>query len=162
MDSKRNGFKSAGGRGSASSSKRPGVKKERIRVVIADDAVAVLDRIGSLLELRYDVVGRALNGRELIEAVGTLLPSVVVTDITMPEMDGLEACRLITSKYSGVKVVVISVHNDPVIIQASFDAGASAYVWKFAAHDELIPAIENVLAGRPYLSRGLSASAREE
>ena len=160
MDSKRNGFKSAGRRRSVSGSKRP-AEKERSRVVIADDDAAILDWIGSLLELRFDVVGRAVNGRELVEAVGTLLPSVVVTDITMPEMDGLEACRLITSKYFGVKVVVISVHNDPVIIQAAFEAGASGYVWKLTGHDELIPAIENVLAGRSFLSRGLPTSARE-
>jgi len=121
----------------------------------------MLDRIGSLLEPRFDVVGRAAHGRELVEAVGTLLPSVVVTDLAMPEMNGLEACRLITSKYSGVKVVVISVHNDPVIIQAVLEAGASGYVWKLTGHDELIPAIENVLAGRSFLSRGLPTSARE-
>ena len=161
MDSKRNGFKSAGRRRSVSGSKRP-AEKERSRVVIADDDAAMLDRIGSLLEPRFDVVGRAANGRELVEAVGTLLPSVVVTDLAMPEMNGLEACRLITSKYSGVKVVVISVHNDPVIIQAVLEAGASGYVWKLTGHDELIPAIENVLAGRSFLSRGLPTSAREE
>ncbi len=160
MDSKRNGFKSAGRRRSVSGSKRP-AEKERSRVVIADDDAAMLDRIGSLLEPRFDVVGRAANGRELVEAVGTLLPSVVVTDLAMPEMNGLEACRLITSKYSGVKVVVISVHNDPVIIQAVLEAGASGYVWKLTGHDELIPAIENVLAGRSFLSRGLPTSARE-
>lgn len=160
MDSKRNGFKSAGKRRSVPGSKRPAVK-ERSRVVIADDDAAMLDRIGSLLEPRFDVVGRAANGRELVEAVGTLLPSVVVTDLAMPEMNGLEACRLITSKYSGVKVVVISVHNDPVIIQAVLEAGASGYVWKLTGHDELIPAIENVLAGRSFLSRGLPTSARE-
>ena len=160
MDSKRNGFKSAGKRRSVPGSKRLAVK-ERSRVVIADDDAAMLDRIGSLLEPRFDVVGRAANGRELVEAVGTLLPSVVVTDLAMPEMNGLEACRLITSKYSGVKVVVISVHNDPVIIQAVLEAGASGYVWKLTGHDELIPAIENVLAGRSFLSRGLPTSARE-
>ena len=160
MDSKRNGFKSAGRRRSVSGSKRP-AEKERSRVVIADDDAAMLDRIGSLLEPRFDVVGRAANGRELVEAVGTLLPSVVVTDLAMPEMNGLEACRLITSKHSGVKVVVISVHNDPVIIQAVLEAGASGYVWKLTGHDELIPAIENVLAGRSFLSRGLPTSARE-
>jgi len=160
LDSKRNGFKSAGKRRSVPGSKRLAVK-ERSRVVIADDDAAILDWIGSLLEPRFDVVGRAANGRELVEAVGTLLPSVVVTDLAMPEMNGLEACRLITSKYFGVKVVVISVHNDPVIIQAVLEAGASGYVWKLTGHDELIPAIENVLAGRSFLSRGLPTSARE-
>jgi len=160
LDSKRNGFKSAERRRSASSSKQP-AGKERIRVVIADNNAAILDWIGRLLEVRFDV-GRVVNGRELLEAVETQLPSVVVTDIAMPEMDGLEACRLITSKYSGVKVVVFSVHNDPAMIQAVFEAGASGYVWKLNGHSQLISAIENVLAGRLYLSRGIPANAREE
>ncbi len=161
MDSKRNGSKPAGRRRKVSSLKQS-AGKERIRVVIADDHPAILDQLGSLLEPRFDVIGRARNGRKLVEAVGRLLPSVVVTDITMPEMDGIEACRLIRSKYSGVKVVVISVHNDPVMIQAVFEAGASGYVWKPTSHSELIPAIENVLAGRLYRSSGLPTSAREE
>lgn len=137
-----------------SSPKRP-AEKERIRVVIADDDDRILDEITNLLKVRFDVVGRFGNGRELVQAVGKLLPSVVITDITMPEMNGIEACRLITSQHADVNVVVVSIHNDPVITQAAFDAGAFAYVWKPVVHSHLIPAIESVLAGRMYRSSSL-------
>jgi DNA-binding NarL/FixJ family response regulator len=76
----------------------------------------------------------------------------------MPEMNGIQACRLITSQHSGLKVVVASVHNDPTIVQAAFKAGASAYVWKPFVDSELIPAIKNVLAGQRYRSSGLRQS----
>jgi DNA-binding NarL/FixJ family response regulator len=134
--------------------KRP-AEEGRIRVAIADDDDRILDEITKLLKLRFDVVGRFGNGRELVQAVGKLLPSVVTTDITMPEMNGIEACRLITSKHADVKVIVISIHNDPIITRASFEAGACAYVWKPLIYTELIPAIENVLAGRMYRSSKL-------
>jgi DNA-binding NarL/FixJ family response regulator len=137
-----------------SSPKRP-AEQERIRVVIADDNAQVLDYIDRLLKFHFCVVGRAGNGRELVDAIAKLLPAVVTTDITMPEMNGIEACRRITSKHGGPKVVVVSVHNDPVIVQAAFEAGASAYVWKPFIDSDLIPAIKNVLAGQMYCSSGL-------
>jgi DNA-binding NarL/FixJ family response regulator len=127
-------------------------RKRRARVVIADDNAIVLEQLGSLLESRFHVVGHAANGRELFAVVQKLLPSVVVTDITMPKMDGIEATRLITKHCPDVKVVVVSIHNDPVIVEAAFDAGVSGYVSKVTADIELIPAIEDVLAGRRYRS----------
>jgi DNA-binding NarL/FixJ family response regulator len=125
--------------GVKSKRKARNTRQDRIRVVIADDHAATLDKIDSLVKLHFDVIGRAENGRELVDAVGKLLPAVVTTDIGMPEMDGIGACRLITSQHTGVKVVVVSVYNDPTIVKAVFEAGASGYVWKPANHAELIP-----------------------
>ena len=132
------------------------IRQDRIRVVIADDHAVMLDKIDSVIKPHFDVVGRAENGRELVDTVGKLLPAVVTTDIAMPELDGIGACRLITSQHAGVKVVVVSIHNDPTIVDAVFEAGASGYVWKPAIHAELIPAIESVLAGRLYRSGSLT------
>jgi two-component system, NarL family, nitrate/nitrite response regulator NarL len=149
MDSKRAGSAKTASRGEKPAGKR------RKTVVIADDDPTLLDQIGSILETRFDVVGRARNGRELLTAVQKLSPSVAVTDITMPEMNGIEAARLIAKNCPGVKVVVLSVHDDPAIVEAAFEAGASGYVSKFTAFVELIPAIENALVGRLYRSSDL-------
>ena len=150
MDSGGRYSNSAGSPKRASS--RQLTRNERARVVIADDDAIVLDHIDSLLQPRFDVVGLARNGRELYNVVRELSPSVVVTDISMPEMTGIEACRLITKDCPRVKVVVVSIHDDPLIIEAAFLAGASGYVWKPSVFTELIPAIEDVLAGRLYRS----------
>jgi DNA-binding NarL/FixJ family response regulator len=130
-------------------------EKKRIRVAIADDDPMILDQIHKLLEPRFDVVGRARGGRELFQAVQKLLPAVIVADVTMSEMSGIEAARCITKNFPGVKVVMLSVHDDCAIVDAAFEAGASAYVSKFAAHTELIPAIEDALAGRLRRPSGL-------
>jgi|SRR5215467_7065756 len=122
----------------------------RVRVVIADDNSACLDHIGRLLETRFEIVARAADGVECVEAVRRLSPSVVVTDISMPRMNGIEATHLIARHCPGVKVVVLSVHDDPAFIEAALEAGASAYVLKLQAFDDLVPAIEKVLKLRSF------------
>jgi two-component system nitrate/nitrite response regulator NarL len=127
----------------------------RVRVVIADDHPGVLDQIRRLLSPHFNVVGYASNGRELFEAVMTLYPSIAITDITMPVMNGLEATSLIRKVCPRVKVVALSVHDDAETINAALEAGASAYVSKARAYEDLIPTIERVLSGRLHRSRGL-------
>ena len=119
----------------------------RPRLVIADDDPDILHVVARLLESRFEIVGRATNGRELVKAVRKLSPAVVVTDITMPELNGIEATRLIRKNCRGVRVVALSVHDDPAIIEAAFEAGAAGYVSKTAAHTDLIPTIEKALNG---------------
>ena len=121
--------------------------KRRVRVVIADDVPLLLDRIVRLIELHFDVVGRAGNGRELVQAVQNLSPAVVVADIMMPEVNGIEATRFIAKNFPRVKVVALSASDDPAIITAVLDAGASGYVSKLTADTDLVLAVERVLAG---------------
>ena len=127
-----------------------GAGKRRVRVVVADNDPIILDEIGRLLETRFDVVARAGNGRDLVETVQKLSPAVVVADVTMPEINGIEAARRITKAYPGVKVVMLSIHDDPAYIEAAFEAGASGYVLKLRASKELIQAIEEALVGRSH------------
>jgi DNA-binding NarL/FixJ family response regulator len=124
-------------------------RKERVRIVIADDDPIILDYIANLLETQFNVVGRAGNGTELVESVRRLTPEVVLADIAMPELTGLEAARQITKTLRNVKVVMLSGYNEDALVEASFEAGASGYVVKLRAFTELIPAIQNVLAGKP-------------
>ena len=131
-------------------------RTERVRIVIADDDPMSLDELGNLLEAQFDTVGRAENGKRLIECVHKLQPAVVVTDLSMPEMNGIEAARHITKAYPNVKVVILSVHCDPAFVEAAFEAGALGYVVKLEAGTDLIPAIEDVVAGRPHRPRGLA------
>ena len=130
--------------------RRPAEVTPRARVLIADDNSACLDHIGRLLETRFEVVARAADGVECVAAARRLSPSVVVTDISMPRMNGIEATRLITRHCPGVKVVVLSVHDDPAFIEAALEAGASAYVLKLQAFDDLVPAIDKVLELRSF------------
>jgi two-component system NarL family response regulator len=120
--------------------------KERVRIVIADDNSAVLNQLVAFLETRFHVVGRASNGLELLEAVRQFAPAVVVTDISMPEMNGLDATRQIKSMYPNIPVVILTAYSDDMIREAAMQAGASAFVAKFRAYPDLLNAIDAVLA----------------
>jgi DNA-binding NarL/FixJ family response regulator len=127
---------------------------ERPRVVIADDDATVLEEVAALLGARFDVVARVPNGRVLVETVREILPALAVVDVSMPEMNGIRAARRITRECPGVKVVMLSVHDDADYVEAAFEAGASGYVLKIRLLRELIPAIDRVLAGESYRPAG--------
>jgi DNA-binding NarL/FixJ family response regulator len=122
--------------------------KERARIVIADDESLVLDAVARLLQTEFDVVGCAENGRELLSMVEELAPSAVITDVAMPEINGIEAAKLITKKYPHIPVVILSGYSDDGLIETAFEAGASGYVVKLRIFTDLIPRIQDVLAGR--------------
>ncbi len=122
----------------------------RVRIVIADDDSIILDHLTTLLETRFDVLGRAQNGRELVQMVHRLLPDIVVTDVTMPEMNGIDAARQIKKTRHNVKVIMLSGYCDPALIEGSLAAGASGYVVKLRVFEELIPAIQVVFSGQVY------------
>ncbi len=126
----------------------------RIRVLIVDDHMLLRDGLGALLELAPDieVVGEAGNGREALDKVRELLPDVVLMDIEMPVMDGLEAARRIRAQYPQSKVLILSQHDDASHVVDAVEAGVRGYVGKTAASAELAASIRSVHRGDSYLS----------
>ncbi len=129
-----------------------------IRIILVDDHVIVREGLRSLIEKRPDmqIVGEAGDGRNAVEMARKLLPDVVLMDVSMPDMNGIEATRNIRGKCPGVKVLVLSMHFDRKFAVEMLKAGASGYLLKDAAFEELITAIRAVLSGHTYLCHGIS------
>lgn len=128
----------------------PSVIVQQIRVLIADDHADVLDDIRDLLEPDFEVVGAVGDGRQLLIAAETLKPDVIVTDISMPGLNGIEASRRIIEKFPDSKIILLTMHNDPALIEQGFAAGALGYVLKVKANMELAQAIYQALEGKRF------------
>ncbi len=128
------------------------------RIVIAEDHTILRDGLHSLLSSEPDleVVGEAGNGRDAIRLVETVLPDLVLMDLSMPKMSGMDAIREIKKHLPAIKVITLTVHKTEEYILATLQAGADGYVLKDATHTELMMAIRSVLAGKTYLSPGVS------
>ena len=126
----------------------------KIRVLVVDDHTIVRDGICTLLALAGDieVVGEAANGSEAIKMVRELKPDVVLMDISMPIMDGLEATRRICKEFPRTKVLILTQYDDKEYVFPVIEAGASGFISKVAASSELAPGIRAVYAGDSYLS----------
>lgn len=122
------------------------------RVIIADDHVLVGEGIRRLLLPDFEVVACVRDGAALVEAAERLHPDVVVTDLSMPGISGLEAIRQLRERGNPASAIVLTMHADPALATAALNAGASAYVMKDAASEELIHAIHASLAGRVFMS----------
>jgi DNA-binding NarL/FixJ family response regulator len=123
-----------------------------IRVVLADDHVAVLERVRKLLSSEFAVVATASDGSEMLAVCAGHNPDVVVTDITMHGLSGIEASRKLLKTRPGVPIVILSVHREQEVVRSAFDAGVMAYVHKLSAGDDLIPAIYAALEGKRFVS----------
>jgi DNA-binding NarL/FixJ family response regulator len=124
----------------------------RPRVVLADDHLMVIDGMSGLLRADFDVVATVENGRELIETVQRLDPDVVVSDMQMPLLNGIEALAQLTKLKARAKVILLTMHSEASYAVRAFEAGASGFVLKHAAYAELATAIREVLKGRLYLT----------
>lgn len=130
------------------------------RVIIAEDHAAMLDRILALLRLHFEVVASVTNGKDLISETQRLHPDVVVTDITMPIMNGIDAASELRRIGSSAKVVFLTVHRDALLVERCFAEGALGYVHKSRLRSDLIPAINEALCGRRFVSSLTDPSAR--
>lgn len=137
---------------------------ENVRILLADDHNILRDGMRLLLERQpgFAVVGEAGDGREIVELAREHRPDVVVMDIAMPNMNGIEATRRIVEKQPGTGVVILSMHYDESYVLRSLKAGARAYLLKDALKSELIAAIRAVAEGRSFFSPKVSRILQED
>lgn len=124
----------------------------RRRVLLADDHTLLLDAFAKLLEPECDVVGTVADGRALLAAAEELKPDVVVLDIAMPLLNGLDAGRHLKKALPDVKLIFLTMNQDPAMAAEAFRAGASGYLLKTSAGSELIKAIKEATHGRSYVT----------
>jgi DNA-binding NarL/FixJ family response regulator len=129
----------------------------RATVLLADDHAIVLEGLASLLRSEFSLVGTVADGARLIEAACQLRPDIIVTDVAMPGMGGLEALRRLKADASASKVIFLTMHSDAQLAAEALRAGASGFVVKHAAGKELIAAIHTVLRGGKYLPPHLAS-----
>ena len=128
-------------------------ERECARVLIADDFQPFLDRIVDLLSREFSVVGSVTNGAQLVDAENVLHPDVIVVDIYMPVMNGLEAAARIRDGGSLVPIVYMTAHHESELLDAAQKTGALGYVTKPHLAQDLVPAIRAALEGRYFVSR---------
>lgn len=124
------------------------------RILLADDHAMLREGLRSLLEKQGDmeIVAEAEDGRKAIDLVAELMPDIVIMDITMPNLNGVDAARQITRRFAGVKVIALSIHANKRFVADMLKAGASGYILKECLFDELVKSIRIVTAGGTYLS----------
>jgi DNA-binding NarL/FixJ family response regulator len=132
------------------------------RVILADDHTLVTEALRQLIAPCFDVVESVANGHELLSRAISLKPDVVVVDVAMPLLNGLEACRQLKSKMPGLKVIFLTMNEDPELAVEAMKAGASGYILKTSAASELLHAIREALRGKshitPQIARGMEES----
>jgi DNA-binding NarL/FixJ family response regulator len=122
------------------------------RVLLADDHKIVLEGLRSLLDTEFEIVGAVEDGRALVSKAAQLKPDVVVADISMPGLNGVDAARQIRKTDERIKIVFLTMHADVSYAAGAFDAGASGFVLKHSAPQELITAIREAVQGRTYVT----------
>ena len=128
----------------------------RATVLLADDHVVFTDGIIRILKERFDVVGTVTDGRSILEAASRLRPDVIVTDISMPTLSGLEGLRQLKANHDESRVIFLTMHSDARLAAEAFRLGAKGFVLKQSSADELVKAMEAVLAGHTYMSSVLT------
>jgi DNA-binding NarL/FixJ family response regulator len=123
------------------------------RVLLADDLAPVLRTIAELLQGSFNVVGMVSDGKAALEGILELQPDLAILDISMPGMNGLEVATELKGNLSSTKIVFLTVHDDSGIMAACLAAGALGYVVKELMNSDLIPAMNEALAGRVFVSR---------
>jgi DNA-binding NarL/FixJ family response regulator len=124
----------------------------RPRIFLADDHPQLLEAEIALLSPSFDIVGTASDGRSLVTEALRLKPEVIVADITMPVMDGIDAVRELQKSGSNARLIFLTIHSQDEFVRACLAEGALGYVWKACMKAHLIPAIYSALEGKPYIS----------
>jgi len=137
---------------------------EAIRVFLADDHAMVREGIAALVANANDIkiVGQCGNGLEVVNAVKECDPDVIVLDITMPGLNGLDVCRELRRKIDGIEVLVLTMHSDEQLVARAIENGATGYLLKESAAEQLAEAIRRVAAGEIFLGPGISNKALQQ
>jgi DNA-binding NarL/FixJ family response regulator len=125
-------------------------------VVLADDHQSVIARVRGALGEEFEVIGAAENGNQAVDTVLRLDADVLVIDISMPVLNGLEAAKRLQAANCRARIVFLTIHEDVDFVSAAFSAGASAYVIKSRLATDLVPAIHEALVGKTFVSRSLN------
>lgn len=130
-------------------------------MLLAEDHPETAERLRKLLRADFDVIASVEDGDALVDAAERLSPDVIVTDIAMPGVDGIEAVTLIRRHNPNARIVLVTVHSELMLVEAGLAAGALGYILKDAAGDELIPAVRAALSGDQYVSHEIDGFDRE-
>ena len=132
--------------------------ENRVRIVLADDHTILREGLRALLSAdpKFEIVAEAEDGRQAVRCVEKLGPDLLLMDLSMPRMSGIDAISEIKKRYPETKIIALTVHKTEEYLLTTLQAGVDGYVLKDATHDELVMAIHNVMAGKPYLSPGIS------
>src|SRR5678815_256856 len=135
-----------------------------VRILLADDHTVMRAGLRLLLERHenFEVIGEAADGREAVEIASRQKPDVVVMDVAMPHLNGVEAARQILSRNPEIAIVMLSMHSDESYVLRSLKAGARAYLLKDSAEADLIAAIQAITEGRSFFSPGVRALLKED
>lgn len=133
----------------------------RSRVLIADDHTFFLDLLANLLREHYKIVGTVADGKALLEEAPGLDPDIIILDISMPLLDGIEAARKLKSSLPDARLIFLTMHEEPAFLAQALSAGASGFLIKRSAADEIFTAIDEVLSGRIYVTPLIQQGAAE-
>ena len=134
----------------------------KVRILIADDHQIVAEGLRSLLEPEFELVGIVADGREMLAAARDLRPDVVVLDISMPALNGLEAAAQLRESGSAARVIFLTMHTEATYAVRALDAGAAGYILKHSATTELVAAIREAVQGRTYVTPLIAADVLKE
>ena len=134
-----------------------------VRIVLADDHTILREGLRALLSADpdFEIIGEAGDGREAVRCVEKLGPDLLLMDLSMPRMSGMDAISEIKRRYPETKIIALTVHKTEEYLLSTLQAGVDGYVLKDATHEELVMAIHNVMAGKRYLSPGISEKVIE-
>jgi DNA-binding NarL/FixJ family response regulator len=126
-----------------------------MRILLADNDPEILETVGQILEEEFEIVAALENGERVVETVADLDPDLLVLDISMPGLNGIEATSRLRESGARAKVIILTVHEDPDFVEAAFSVGAFGYVLKHLLATDLLQAIREVLLGRRFCSPSL-------
>jgi len=135
---------------------------KRGRILLADDHALILEGFRTILGPHYDIVGTVTDGISLVDVALESKPDLIILDVTMPLLNGIKAAGQIRKKLPGVKFLFVTMHSSPAYLQAAFKVGATGFVLKSSAREEILDAVEKVMKGRVYITPGVGGESLKQ